>query len=86
MAMIQISGHEQVLTQVSQNYAKTREFIDEHQDDESKADEIQEKVVKDLQETLVLILDNIGRQKALQALEIYKEHEKFRNKLNDIEQ
>lgn len=49
------------------------------------ADEIGQMTTKDLQQTLVLILDNLGRQKALQALEIYREHEKFKSKLEGIE-
>ena len=40
--------------------------------------EVKEKIMQDLSSTLVLILDNMGRQKAIAALEIYREHEKFR--------
>ena len=35
--------------------------------------------------TLVLILDNMGRQKALAALEVYREHEKFRKSLEQMQ-
>lgn len=45
------------------------------------ANEIKEKINQDFSSTLVLILDNMGRQKALAALEIYREHEKFRKSL-----
>jgi len=38
-----------------------------------------------LTSTLVLILDNIGRQKAIAALEIYREHEKFRRALEQMQ-
>ena len=33
----------------------------------------------------MLILDNMGRQKAIAALEIYREHEKFRKQLENME-
>ena len=42
---------------------------------------IQDMTTKDLQQSLVLILDNLGRQKAYAALEIYHEHDQFRQKL-----
>ena len=33
-----------------------------------------------------MILDNMGRQKAIAALEIYREHEKFRKSLEAIQE
>lgn len=41
--------------------------------------------MQDLSSTLVLILDNMGRQKAIAALEIYREHEKFRKQLESMQ-
>ena len=32
-----------------------------------------------------MILDNMGRQKAIAALEIYREHEKFRKQLENMQ-
>ena len=84
MAAMEISGHNQVYQHVLATFEKTNDFIEEHQDDEDKADEIKEKINKDLSETLVLILDNFGRQKAISALEIYREHEKVKNKLLEM--
>lgn len=48
-------------------------------------DEIKEKIYQDFSSTLVLILDNMGRQKAIAALEIYREHEKFRKNLEQMQ-
>lgn len=48
------------------------------------ADEIKNKIMQDLSSTLVQILDNMGRQKAIAALEIFKEHEKFRKQLEQM--
>ena len=84
MAAMEISGHNQVYQHVLATFEKTNDFIEEHQDDEDKADEIKEKINKDLSETLILILDNFGRQKAIAALEIYREHEKVKNKLLEM--
>jgi len=41
--------------------------------------------MQDLCSTLVLVLDNMGRQRAIQALEIYREHEKFRKSLEEMQ-
>jgi len=84
MAAMEITAHSQVYLHVMSTFEKTNDFIEEHQDDEDKADEIKEKINKDLSETLILILDNFGRQKAIAALEIYREHEKVKNKLVEM--
>ena len=84
MAAMEISGHNQVYQHVLATFEKTNDFIEEHQDDEDKADEIKEKINMDLSATLVLILDNFGRQKAISAIEIYREHEKVKNKLLEM--
>jgi hypothetical protein len=65
MALIQVTGHEQVMNHVLQNFKKTREFIDVNINDEGMSDEIVELATRDLQQALVLILDNLGRQKAI---------------------
>lgn len=47
-------------------------------------------ITKDLQATLVLLLEVLPREKAIGALELYHEHDMFRQKLNgfyiDVEQ
>ena len=78
---MEISGHNQVYQHVLTNFDKTNDFIEEHQDNDDQQAEIKEKIMSDLSSTLVLILDNMGRQKAIAALEIYREHEKFRKQL-----
>ena len=60
---------------VKTTFEKTIKFIEENADDEQKASMIQDMTTKDLQQSLVLILDNLGRQKAYAALEIYHEHD-----------
>ena len=50
------------------------------------AEQIKDRIHKDLSSTLVLILDNMGRQKAIAALEIYREHEKFRKQLEMMQE
>ena len=84
MAAIEISGHNQVYQHVLATFEKTNDFIEEHQDDEDKADEIKEKINMDFSATLVMILDNFGRQKAIAAIESYREHEKVKNKLLEM--
>ena len=68
------------------SYEETNEFIEAHQEDENMAEQIKDRIHKDLSSTLVLILDNMGRQKAIAALEIYREHEKFRKQLEQMQE
>ena len=84
MASMEISGHNQVFQHVMTSFEKTNDFIEEHQENEEKTEEIKEKIIQDLSTTLVMILDNMGRSKAIQALEIYREHEKFRKHLEQM--
>ncbi len=81
MAAMEITGHNQVYQHVLSTFEKTNDFIEENQDNDDLQDEIKEKINQDLSSTLVMILDNMGRQKAIAALEIYREHEKFRKTL-----
>ena len=83
---MEISGHNQVYQHVLTNFERTNDFIEENQENNEMTNEIKEKITQDLSSTLVLILDNMGRQKAIQALEIYREHEKFRKKLEEVSQ
>ena len=85
MASMEISGHNQVYQHVLTNFDKTNDFIEEHQTSDDKQEEIKAKIMQDLSSTLVLILDNMGRQKAIAALEIYREHEKFRKQLEAMQ-
>ena len=83
---MEISGHSQVFQHVMSNFERTNDFIEQNADSEEAQDEIKDKILQDLSSTLVLILDNLGRQKAIQALEIYKEHEKFRKQLEAMQE
>ena len=49
-------------------FEQTNDFIEANQNDELMAEEIKEKIYQDFSSTLVLILDNMGRQKAIAAL------------------
>lgn len=62
-------------------FEHTNDFIEANQEDESMAEEIKQKIYEDFSSTLVLILDNMGRQKAIAALQIFPEHGKFRKQL-----
>lgn len=86
MAAIEISGHSQVFQHVMSSFERTNDFIEENQHRKDKQDEIKEKIMQDLCSTLVLVLDNMGRQRAIQALEVYREHEKFRKSLEDMQE
>ena len=66
-------------------FEQTNDFIEANQADEGMADEIKEKIYHDLSSTLVMVLDNMGRKKAIAALEIYREHEKFRKSLEQMQ-
>ena len=65
MATMEISGHNQVYQHVLTNFERTNEFIEENQNNSEMTNEIKEKITQDLSSTLVLILDNMGRQKAI---------------------
>ena len=45
MASMEISGHNAVYQHVMTSFEKTNDFIEEHQDDDEKADEIKEKII-----------------------------------------
>ena len=47
------------------SFEKTNDFIEENQENDSMQGEIKEKIIQDLSTTLVLILDNMGRSKAI---------------------
>ena len=81
MAAMEISGHNTVYRHVLTTFEETNEFIEGNKDSDEAVEAMKEKIYKDLTSTLVLILDNIGRQKAIAALEVYREHEKFRKSL-----
>ena len=81
---MEISGHNQVFQHVMSNFEKTNDFIEDNSGNDEMQDEIKDKILNDLSSTLVMILDNIGRQKAIQALEIYREHEKVRKHLENM--
>ena len=78
---MEISGHNQVYRHVLTTFEQTNEFILENEASSGHQEEIKSRIHNDLSSTLVLILDNMGRQKAMQALEVYREHEKFRKEL-----
>ena len=65
MATMEITGHNQVYQHVLTNFVRTNDFIEENQNNNEMTNEIKEKITQDLSSTLVLILDNMGRQKAI---------------------
>ena len=65
MATMEITGHNQVYQHVLTNFERTNDFIEENQNNTEMTNEIKEKITQDLSSTLVLILDNMGRQKAI---------------------
>ena len=65
MATMEITGHNQVYQHVLTNFERTNDFIEENQNNNEMTNEIKEKITQDLSSTLVLILDNMGRQKAI---------------------
>ena len=57
------------------------EFIEKLGNDQENAQVILDMCTKDLQQALVMILEVLPRQNAIGALEIYHEHDQFRQKL-----
>ena len=48
MAAMEISGHSQVYRHVLSTFEETNDFIEGHQEDENMAEQIKEKIHKDL--------------------------------------
>lgn len=60
---------------VKSRFQKTIEFIDLNMLDSTQTQVITDMITKDLQQTLIQILEVLPRSKALGALELYHEHD-----------
>ena len=82
MLSVQIAGHSQVLEFVKTRFLKTIDFIELNMLDSDQTQTITDMITRDLTQTLIQILEVLPRAKALSALDLYHEHDQFRQKLS----